>query len=136
MRVRVSTSTPVSTSPPAISLLLRRLGILCLALASAAFVPPNAVNGSSYTLASKAKHSQQNDPAYMRIHILGIAESSWADHLDKDHVAAAFPLSDCDIDVSYDRKHWFHLFGKSCIRREPKFNAPTPTNRKSPTPDP
>jgi hypothetical protein len=71
----------------------------------------------------------QAQPKYMRLHMLDSSRGSadsWPDRLDEERVSVAFPLGDCDIDASYDRKHWFHLFGAECVRNERPFNPKSP----------
>jgi len=75
-----------------------------------------------------ARHEDQKgnskQPLYMRIHIAESSmEPSWPDRLNDGSASIAFSLSDRDVDVSFDRKHWFHLLGSFCARHEPPFSS-------------
>jgi hypothetical protein len=69
-------------------------------------------------LRNKSKRNSKEE-RYMRINAREIAgEESWG---DPNTGGSVFPLAWRDIDVSYDRKHWFHLMGGFCIEHLPPF---------------
>ena len=73
-------------------------------------------------LGSQLGCARKTPPSYMRIHMLDSATggNSYPDPIG-DSISVDFPLSDCDIDVSYDKANWYHLFGAECVRHLKAF---------------